>query len=532
MYKRSAKNLNIYTYKFEMGSFINMELFHNYDIRITELIEDEMPQIALDVPAFFLVRSDESDEKVWQYMDYIQKQKLDMIVFMFCKEPTTEFMQEAIDHHLDELVTGNVWEKKKEISQKITHSLEKIETMSKIRKNLMKLEVIHFSKRQKVMEEILTSALKSPDLMEKMLPEVNERYDVNIGERNFLVLVISCNRRELLSESAEFVRRVTLLVLNNMKMSREIICNRRDPYGLIVVMNLPEDYSDLTLHYDLTLLYLAIKALEAEYGAFDLSFGVGPVVERIHGIARSLTEASMAQEFRMFSDKRILYAKEIKDVNRNWNQYMSAAKVSELSRFVAMANTEAVKDWFSEFRENVEPKLKEYPPAFARICWECYNYCIEMEIPDRAMFPEKSFFSLQHIFDGPERIRRLESILLDVCRLIKNGGATGQDIASRAISYMKENYDKPLNLETIAEECGVSPSYFSRKFKAETGEKYIDALTDIRIQEAERLLEETDESILDIMEKVGYLDDKHFRRVFTKRTGMTPTEYRKKIKHF
>ena len=97
---------------------------------------------------------------------------------------------------------------------------------------------------------------------------------------------------------------------------------------------------------------------------------------------------------------------------------------------------------------------------------------------------------------------------------------------------MKENYDKPLNLETIAEECGVSPSYFSRKFKAETGEKYIDALTDIRIQEAERLLEETDESILDIMEKVGYLDDKHFRRVFTKRTGMTPTEYRKKIKHF
>lgn len=112
MYKRSAKNLNIYTYKFEMGSFINMELFHNYDIRITELIEDEMPQIALDVPAFFLVRSDESDEKVWQYMDYIQKQKLDMIVFMFCKEPTTEFMQEAIDHHLDELVTGNVWEKK------------------------------------------------------------------------------------------------------------------------------------------------------------------------------------------------------------------------------------------------------------------------------------------------------------------------------------------------------------------------------------------------------------------------------------
>lgn len=532
MYKQSIRQLNIYTYKFNIEDYIDMELFRNFEVQVIELVRNEIPHIALDIPAFFFVRLKKSENNVWQYMDYIRKQKLDIIVFMFCEEPTVEFMQAALDHHLDELVIGDPWKKRDEISKKISYSLEQIGTMNKIRRDLLHLESINFSKRQKVMEELLTAALKSPDIIEKMLPEVNDRYDVNIGDRNFLVLVISCNRQELLNENAEFLRRVTLLVLYNMRISREIICNRRDPYGLVVVMNLPDDYSNFRLHSDLTLLYLAIKALDEEYGAFDLSFGVGPIVERIHGIASSLTEASMAQEFRMYSEERILFAKDIQGVNRNWNQYMSAAKLNELSRYVAMSNTDAVMEWFRDFRENVEPKLKEYPPAFARICWECYNFCLDMGTLPYEMFPQKKFFSLQNIFDGHERIVYLENILLEVCHMIKNKDKAGQNLAHHAIAFMQVHYAEPLNLETIAESCGVSPSYFSRKFKEETGEKYIDALTDIRIQEAERLLAETDDSVLEIMEKVGYLDDKHFRRVFTQRTGVTPTQYRKKIKHF
>ena len=89
---------------------------------------------------------------------------------------------------------------------------------------------------------------------------------------------------------------------------------------------------------------------------------------------------------------------------------------------------------------------------------------------------------------------------------------------------------EPLNLEFIAEECGLSTSYFSRKFKEHTGENYIDVLTDIRTREAQRLLSTTDLSIGEIVEQVGYCDEKHFRRVFQKATGLRPAEYRKKIK--
>ena len=83
----------------------------------------------------------------------------------------------------------------------------------------------------------------------------------------------------------------------------------------------------------------------------------------------------------------------------------------------------------------------------------------------------------------------------------------------------------------MAEECGLSTSYFSKKFKEQTGEKYIDVLTDIRIREAQRLLGTTDISVAEIVEAVGYCDDKHFRRLFHKVTGMNPLEYRKKIRN-
>ena len=103
-------------------------------------------------------------------------------------------------------------------------------------------------------------------------------------------------------------------------------------------------------------------------------------------------------------------------------------------------------------------------------------------------------------------------------------------LAAQAIAYMKVHYAEPINLEEMAEECGLSTSYFSKKFKEQTGEKYIDVLTDIRIREAQRLLGTTDMPVAEIVEAVGYCDDKHFRRLFHKVTGMNPLEYRKKIR--
>lgn len=137
------------------------------------------------------------------------------------------------------------------------------------------------------------------------------------------------------------------------------------------------------------------------------------------------------------------------------------------------------------------------------------------------------FFALQHVFDGHERMKELQLLLLEISHMMQNELSDEHELASHAIAYMKVHYAEPVNLETIAEHCGFSTSYFSRKFKEQTGENYIDVLTEIRMKKAQQLLRETDLGIEQIIEQTGYYDDKHFRKLFARQTGMTPSEYRR-----
>ncbi|MNJ25671.1 HTH-type transcriptional activator Btr [compost metagenome] len=64
-------------------------------------------------------------------------------------------------------------------------------------------------------------------------------------------------------------------------------------------------------------------------------------------------------------------------------------------------------------------------------------------------------------------------------------------------------------------------------FKSETGESYLEFLTKVRMEEAKRLLKDSDLKAYEIAELVGYSDQRYFSQVFRKHTGMKPTDYRK-----
>ncbi len=100
---------------------------------------------------------------------------------------------------------------------------------------------------------------------------------------------------------------------------------------------------------------------------------------------------------------------------------------------------------------------------------------------------------------------------------------------SQAVSYIRENYGKDLNMAVVSNHISMNYSLFSYVFKQYTGKNFVTFLKEIRIEEAKRLLEETDMKVIDISGHVGYENEKHFMKTFKAACGVSPTEYRKNI---
>jgi len=97
------------------------------------------------------------------------------------------------------------------------------------------------------------------------------------------------------------------------------------------------------------------------------------------------------------------------------------------------------------------------------------------------------------------------------------------------IQIIDERYSEHLTLGKICEEAHYSLPYTSGKFKAETGMTFTEYLQKKRIAESCRLLTESEMSVIDIADSVGYANIKFFNKVFKETTRTTPREYRKQM---
>jgi two-component system response regulator YesN len=99
-------------------------------------------------------------------------------------------------------------------------------------------------------------------------------------------------------------------------------------------------------------------------------------------------------------------------------------------------------------------------------------------------------------------------------------------LVGRAAHYIEQHFQEDLALDQVAEYAGVSPFYLSRMFKQETGQGFLEYLTNLRIEKAKTLLMDERLSVRDVASLVGYPNQAYFGKIFRDKIGETPGEYR------
>lgn len=101
----------------------------------------------------------------------------------------------------------------------------------------------------------------------------------------------------------------------------------------------------------------------------------------------------------------------------------------------------------------------------------------------------------------------------------------GADIL-KMVDYIHDNYQKDPSLSELASKMHLNEQYTSRVFKENLGMNFVTYLMEYRIEKAKKLLSTSTDSVGDIASSVGYLDATYFTKVFKKKTGYTPRQYR------
>ncbi len=121
------------------------------------------------------------------------------------------------------------------------------------------------------------------------------------------------------------------------------------------------------------------------------------------------------------------------------------------------------------------------------------------------------------------RVKQLSQMFFEEPETVSAGYVT------QAVEYIRNEFAQSISLDTAADKIGISPFYLSRLMKQELGVTFIEYLTMVRMSEAVRLAEETNDTLQVIAQKTGYTNVTYFCKVFKKNMGKTIGEWRRNL---
>lgn len=440
------------------------------------------------------------------------------IVFMSCHE---EF--DYVKHAIDNEVTAYILKPLKPdiLSQTISKIVCDIE---KERKNQISQQTLNKFLplvRESILYRILYS--NNTSLSDEMLKSANLN---DIKNAILVVNIVTDND----------------INCNNLYKALDTVEECYGDFSVNYVASLPNKFVILivTKNYDAEELLEAvipvvrshIKYLKDNLG-IDVSAGLSDVHSTLTHASEMLIEANSAIEntFNLIPGEIYLY-EDFNDADTSESQLDLLGIKKELSDILDSGSFESITLFLEKYYPRTSGKKHYTVKAF------CFTIITTMQL----LFAERDadirdlFQNSDVIWDKLNKFETIQdtyhwltNIISACCEYMSGTEKKSKNIiVTRIKEYVDINYKDITTLRQIAQDLFISEGYARNLFKKHTGHTIFDYLIDKRIDEAKKLLVNSEYKIYEIMEMVGYESRARFIETFKRKTGLSPKDYRQK----
>lgn len=445
-----------------------------------------------------------------------------------------EYAKNAIQYGVENYLLKPI--KSKELINTLTKILEKhnlrISDSSEKDELKMKLQ----TSEEKVKKNLLAELLMNPEgkMLEHDLTELNREFCCHFQDGYYTVLIM---KPFLVTEgkNKEILALLLTKILCLAKEKLEVCCKEVITIiweDQVVCLINTDDFTLTAVKKQLNKLRIDITNLKDIFQNVRVIIGMGKVINQLTGFYTNMQQAEIAVMNRFANSGE--YIIEYKD------NFVSSRTVSSIidsnirNRIISSFEVLNIDSIINEI-SGVQKVLEGYAQD-SQLIYSCYNeiiniflfgvknYMNQYEFPENIWYQKKfkSFLTIADIFEWLKKQLRDE-----FDKYIANKKIQDSKPIRLAKQFINENYNKDINLESVSNQIGFNPAYFSALFKKETNENFMEYVMKIRIQNAKFLLIQTDKDVAEIADDVGYTDLKYFSKLFRKKTGLSPSEFRK-----
>lgn len=457
--------------------------------------------------------------KPWKYIDLIRSEFPKTDIICISKEKDFDDVYMGFSHRISNYLIEPF--EIDDLSRTLDEVLGRQQAIKAIFSNLDRLSLYELEKQQELMKNIMTNILEKPEELALMSGEVRDRYNINIAGDRYIGGIIAWPDESLYIENSKVRSHLLVELRDELDSCGEVIISKDKKYGLTIVINMKSE-SDVN-RLNKVLLKIVERRNKSNGWKLDhgVTYGLGSLVHSLSEIDQSLEEALL--DMRRSVDG---FPSDGDDHNK---PDISLHTRKALKKSVWSYKIEDIEAWFKTYYQQLDCEKWTSEVFLDFVGW--------LEDLFLEVFTEKGIdndweeyyegISIRSITQQVKGLELLEKRLKSFCfRMAKIKPHEENETVSMIIEYMEEHFADSISLELLSQKFDWSSSYLSTKFKEVVGESYLEQLTDIRMEEAVKRLRNSDMTVTDIAQEVGYFDDKHFIRLFKKQYGMTPGVYR------